>query len=190
MEQLKEKREEKRTRKEEIRENHHHHPRARVVTVDEIVECNGAYDRGISRRMLCDAAAKIGMPAEEVNEWLNYMEEVGWEFYDGKPVHNLNFRRSLRMWHKMKPLVKLERKPLVEVAELNRREKEKEAEAKRKREAIAANPKSWILCQERCANYIPGQGCKCGVKIPPAHQERQIPPEDCPNFISNGEEAV
>ena len=186
----KEKREEKRTRKEEIRENPPPPPRAREVTVDEIAECNGAFERGISRRVLADAANRIGMSAAEVNEWLAYMVEVDWGFSSGKPVHNANFRRSLRMWHVMRPQVRIARQSLVEVAELNRREEEKNAEAKRKRAAIAANPANWILCQERCANYIPGQGCKCGVPIPPAHQERQIPPEDCPKFISNAKEAV
>ena len=194
MNQLKETREEKRTRKEERKENLLLQ-NARELLVDNSVDnaktldaLHHAWERCILTKDLLDAARKIGMSAAELRAWLAYMEDVGWTLKGGDKVNSRNFRRPLRMWH----VIGLDRAARHNrtLTKTEREAKRREEEAKRKREAIAKDPKSWILCQERCANYIPGQGCKCGVKIPPAHQERQIPPEDCPHFISNGEEAV
>ena len=42
--------------------------------------------------------------------------------------------------------------------------------------------KDWGLCAERCANYG-GEGCACGVKIPPDRNEpRAFPPEECEHY--------
>ena len=74
-------------------------------------------------------------------------------------------------------------------AEAEEAEKRRQ-EAERKRlEEAAANPGAWELCDERCANYVAGFGCKCKVRIPPALQPRPIPPEECPSFKAKESEA-
>ena len=184
--------EEKRSRKEE-REKQQQQQRlatpSSVCPVDNSVDnpqlsaaWQHAWQRGILEADLAKCAALVGMSAAEVNDWLLYMESVDWKFSTGGKVTWRNFRRSLRMWHKIQERID-EKKSRREENRRVHREQRCDEEAKRKREALAANPKSWILCQERCANYIPGQGCKCGVTIPPAHQAHQIPPEECEGFV-------
>lgn len=186
---LKEKREEKRTRKEEIRENPQPQPRARELPVDGVEIHRGAYDRGITRYDIEVAAERIEMPAVEVNAWQDYMDEVGWTFADGLPVNGRNYRRSLRMWHRMEGEIAARRRPRGRLAdEVDTLKRRKEAERKRLEEA-AANPGAWELCEERCANYVAGFGCKCKVRIPPALQPRPIPPEECPLFKAKESEA-
>ena len=187
MERIKRNEKKREPEKEEIRETPPPPPRACELSVSLINKSSGAFERGISRERLCESAAIIGMSAAEVNQWQAYMDQIGWCFSNGQPLTWQTYRRSLRMWHIMRPQVKMRRKALYDACDEEEREKKKQDAAARKLKALVSKPESWILCQERCANYIPGQGCKCGVKIPPAHQERQIPPEDCPHFISNGE---
>jgi len=45
-------------------------------------------------------------------------------------------------------------------------------------------PTDWTLCRERCANCR-GDGCACGIKLPPACEARPRPPEECPRFVQS-----
>ena len=77
--------------------------------VDKIVDNSAAYARGITRKALAEAAAKIGATVDEVNAWQAYMDESLWTFKDGSKVNWRNFRRSLRMWHMIEEKMRKER---------------------------------------------------------------------------------
>ena len=189
MKQLKEKNE-KKNQKEIRKENPPPpHPRAReegivlVSDLNEIESRPSAYRRGILRTDLKDAANKIGMSAAEVNAWQHYMEEVAWRFTTGTRINYLNFRRSLRMWHKIEDKICEERMQNAAV------DNNSEAAKRLERSKLATlgmkaknDPSLWALCRERCENSDTC-GCKRGVTVPP---DRQLPrphrPEECPYF--------
>ena len=59
--------------------------------------CCGAFEMSL----VYDAAAVMSMTPKQANDWVRYMDEVGWCFTNGNDVTSKNFRRSLRMWMKM-----------------------------------------------------------------------------------------
>ena len=138
-----------------------------------------------------DAAERNDMSIEEVNCWMDFMDEVGWRFKDGTEVEKNTFARSLRMWHKVQPGIEAKaiswfhkrqrRAPMGEDYEEMERIK-KQREEKKLNAALSA-PNAWELCDERCAKFNP-DGCpKCRHwSIPPQLRERPIPPEQCPHF--------
>ena len=185
MKHLKEKNE-KKNQKEIRKENPPPpHPRAREEGIDlnDIERVPTAYDRGITRWHLKQAADVIDMTADEVNEWQEYMVACDWRFASGAHVTSINFRRSLRMWHKMEDIIRAER---FGQAPVEYRAAAAEKQLKNKVQGLMKiakiNPALWALCRERCENSDTC-GCKCGVKIPP---DRQVPrphrPEECPHF--------
>ena len=184
--------EEKRSRKEE-RENQQQQQRLATPSsrcpVDNSVDKNRranlmhhACERGILRKDIEDAAKSIGMSATEVNDWLEYMETIGWRMSNGHPVNGCNFRRPLRMWH----IVQMKIDERQSRREQNRREhriKQEEAERLRRLQKVAAKPEAWALCIERCANAKECGGCKCNVPYPPMLETpRSRPPEECAEF--------
>lgn len=190
MNELKEN-EEKRSRKKE-RENQQQQRLATpspVCPVDKSVDNNrlanllhNAWKRGITRNDLADAAESIGMSAAEVTEWLEYMETIGWRMSNGHPVNGCNFRRPLRMWHKIEERIKARRERRGGSAE-REAEKRKAAEVERMRKMYedSKKPASWTLCNERCAF---AEACGCAKKhlIPPQLRSYPIPPQDCDGF--------
>ena len=86
MNELKENKE-KKDQKENTREKQQPPPRTREVFVDDIVHNPTAWKRGITRKLLAEAANVIGMSADEVNAWQRYMDESGWYFTNGRPVN-------------------------------------------------------------------------------------------------------
>lgn len=181
MNSLREKNEEK--KQEKIRkENQQQQPRAReavLISLDDIKPVARAIDNGITRVEIKECADKIGMTAKEVNEWLEYMDQVGFRFTNGHAVNGNNFRRSLRMWHK------------VEVGnsdnqEAGRGESKRATREEIKRVALIARAKVdtslWELCRERCGNAAKC-GCRRGVAVPPnMEQPRPFAPEECEHF--------
>ena len=141
-----------------------------------------AWERGITRNDLEDAAENIGMSAAEVTEWLEYMETIGWRMSNGHPVNGCNFRRPLRMWHKIEERIKARRERRGGSAE-REAEKRKAAEVERMRKMYedSKKPASWTLCNERCAF---AEVCGCAKKhlIPPQLRSYPIPPQDCDGF--------
>lgn len=150
--------------------------------------------------MVFNAALRIGMPLQEAEAWIRYMDDVGWCFKNGNPVNARNFRRPLRLWHVMEgqlaekrlesrrasPAARLE----AERQECERRNAIAKADAVRK---ASLSVEAWTLCAERCANYLPTSldgkpipVCGRGVMIPPQMQDRPIPPEQCPRFAAIG----
>lgn len=185
MKQLKEKNE-KKNQKELRKENHHHHhPRAREegIDIDAITMVPSAYSRGITPKLLKETADKIGMSAQEVNAWLDYMDGCGWRFKSDNKVNYVNFRRSLRMWHKTEEKIREERMQNAAV------DNSGEAAKRLVRSKLATlgmkaknDPSLWALCRERCENSDTC-GCKRGVTIPPDRQQpRPHRPEECPYF--------
>ena len=194
--------EEKRSRKEE-RENQQQQRLATPSSscpVDNSVENQQlsaarqhAYRRGILEVDIEECAAAVGMNADEVNGWLLYMESVGWKFTTGGKVNGLNFRRSLRMWHKVNEQIE-ERKSRREEnrrehrrAQMEREDERRKEAARQKFDALRAkaeeDPKVWTLCRERCANAKECGGCEKCHKIPPALiPPRGFPPEECVDF--------
>ena len=179
MNRLKEKREE-RTR-EESKENQQQQPRVREASLfggHDIMQ--HAWQRGITAKDLEEARQRLGAKAEDVTAWLKYMDEVGWRFANGKPVNGMNFLRPFRMWVKVEVRLADERGygrgrarpgPKVESA----------AERTARLMKIAADPKAWELCAERCMHFADGR-CLCGVAVPPMHQPHPHPPEECARF--------
>ncbi|MBR1920666.1 MAG: hypothetical protein IJ829_01525 [Kiritimatiellae bacterium] len=181
MDQLKEK-EEKRS-KREVKENLLLQRRAREAGfryADFGPRCQFALDqlwgRGILNNDIWRTAGKLGMTKREVADWLLYLDDTGYVLGDGRPLTRLNFRRPMRMWHKV----------AVREGETGEAEAERSAaepSPKRSRAlALAEKPESWALCRERCKWAREGAGCAKGVKVPPDHAERPIPPEECPCF--------
>ena len=182
--------EEKRSRKEE-RENQQQQRLATPSSfchVDKSVDnrranlLHQAWERGILVSDLHAAAERIGMSAAEVGDWLEYMDDNGWTLRDGVRVNGRNFRRPLRMWHKVQEQIdKREAK-----RSQNRREhriKQAEAERLRLLQKAAAKPGAWQLCHERCAF---AKKCGCGLEkpylIPPQLRAHRIAPEDCKGY--------
>ena len=187
MNSLKEK-EEKRSRKEE-RENQQQQQRQAAPLSECGILLEHAWQRGILLKDLESAAKTIGMREDEVSGWLQYMEEVGWKLTTGQFVHYNNFRRSLRMWHKIQQRID-ERMVRSREDRAEARRKKETASQQKKMEKIAASPHAWELCKERCANFIDGK-CRCGVVCPPAWQlPRSRPPEDCEYFIAKNREGA
>ena len=188
MNELKEKNERKNQRKTR-KENQQQQPRAREeVKASDIESRPSAHVRGITRKDLAEAANIIHMPASEVNEWQHYMRECGWRFKTGACVNWLNFRRSLRMWHKVEEQIRIEDREIggirpnaADLAEKQRHDKVDELIRKARTDASL-----WALCKERCWNANKnGIGCLCGIEIPPDRDpERPIPPEQCYSFLS------
>ncbi|MBR3221481.1 MAG: hypothetical protein IKF72_04545 [Kiritimatiellae bacterium] len=146
---------------------------------------NSAWNCGIVRRDLDDVAAKIGMDEAEVFDWLKYMDEVGWQMSNGQPVNAFNFRRPLRMWHKVQERIDGS-KARREQNRREHRQRQEEANQLRRAQKVAADPAAWELCRERCANAKERGGCACGVACPPAHLPRPVPPQECPRFAAKG----
>ena len=103
----KEKEENERSKGKEVKEtHHHHHARASGDCLDRTLCGIGSkcWNLGITPLMLVEAADKIGMDDDEVNDWLKYMDEVGWTFYNGNAVTARSFARccwavrSRRSW--------------------------------------------------------------------------------------------
>ena len=191
MNELKEN-EEKRSRKEE-RERQQQQQRLATPSsccpVDNSVDNNRranllhhAWERGILRRELEAAAENIGMSASEVNDWLEYMENIGWRMSNGHPVNGLNFRRPLRMWHKVQERID-EREERRRQNRREHRAKQEEAERLRRMQKAAAKPESWALCRERCA-FAEACGCAKKHTIPPQLRPHLIPPEECADFAA------
>ena len=180
---LKEK-DEKRSRKEE-RENQQQqqqqHQRAREGLAVHKLSAE-ALRHGMTCKDLVAAANAIGMNAGEVNGWLRYMESVGWTFSNGAPVNGRNFRRPLRMWHKIEERINARRERRGGSAE-REAEKRRAAEVERMRKMYedSKKPASWTLCNERCAF---AENCGCAKKhlIPPQLRSYPIAPEDCKGF--------
>jgi hypothetical protein len=190
MNELKEKNERKNQRKTR-KENQQQQPRAREVKQVAVEFNPNAWDRGITCTALKETAEKMGMPIEEVNDWQRYMDITGWVFGSGSRVHGGNFRRSLRMWHKVAERIKKEegegsgiRPNAADLAEKQRHDKVVELIRKARTDASL-----WALCKERCWNVNKnGVGCCCGVEIPPDRDpERPLPPEQCYMFLGKGE---
>lgn len=181
MNSLREKNEEK--KQEKLRKENQllqQQPRARE-SVDNNrggVESMAAWAHGITRKDLKEAADKIGMTAREVNQWIRYMEQVGWTFASGHPVNGCNFRRPLRMWHKIELKIREEKQLLALADEYNRQAKKNAA----LREQANSDPSMWVLCRERCKNAAEC-GCRRGVAVPPdRRQPRPFAPEECEHF--------
>ena len=77
------------------------YPKPRVVRSCYSVVCFGE----IKASAVYDAAERIGMTIEEVNCWMDFMDEIGWRFKDGTEVDKDTFARSPRMWHKVQPAI-------------------------------------------------------------------------------------
>ena len=178
MNPLRENEKEKNQKKEEER-IHHPHPRA-CEGVD-IQAYSEAWQRGFTTQVFNDLADHVGLTCEQRKAWLKYMHEVGWCFYDGKPVTPINCLRSMRMWRKVdERMAQRDCRKSGETASRNEYEVQKEREAA-KRKAQAENPANWELCAERCGCYCKGE-CACGCTIPPQLRERPIAPEECEGY--------
>ena len=140
-----------------------------------------AWERGIIRQDLMQAAVKIGMTDAELEAWLKYMSEVDWTFTDGGKVNCRNFRRSLRMWHKTEARIS-ERVGSRREAKAEQKRREAEEAEKQRLKSAAMDPGAWELCKERCAFAKEPMGCAFGMKIPPSAFARPIPPQECPKF--------
>jgi hypothetical protein len=187
MNQLKEKN--KKKKQKELRKENQQppQPRAREIDIEAIDYVPNAWLRGITRADLKKTAERIGMSAYEVNEWQKYMQICGWRFATCEHVNYINFRRSLRMWHKIEEQIREER---LKRGETYHDQCEAIAEVNHKRKVQAViiqsrvRPQMWALCKERCINVSDdGCGCLYGVKIPPdKHPDNPYPPEKCPHF--------
>ena len=167
------------------------YPKPRVVRSCYSVVCFGE----IKASAVYDAAERIGMTIEEVNCWMDFMDEVGWRFKDGTQVTKNTFARSLRMWHKVQPKIVAETisrlhktQRLAQMGcDFEEMERIKKSIAEKKLKAALSEPNAWELCDERCANFC-ADGCpKCKHwSIPPQLRERPIPPEQCLHFKAKG----
>ena len=187
MNQLKETREER--SKEESKEKRLLLPRARERSLfGDPDSVHHAWERGILTRDLEEARQKIGASVEDVSEWLSYMDAVDWCFTTGGRVTGRNFRRSLRMWCVFKREYG-ERRGGRRGVESAQPKRESEAERRERLAKIAADPKSWTLCEERCEHWRGGR-CSRGVTVPPMHNPHPHPPEECPRYAAKRGEAA
>ena len=183
MSELKEN-EEKRSRKEDREKQQQQRARELNATL-EILPLPSAFERGITRRDLVNAAVLNEMSAAEVMDWQRYMESVGWRLKDGVCVSWRNFRRSLRMWHKKQIEIDARKDRRGGSAE---REAEKRKAAEKAKEAervkAAAKPGAWQLCRERCRYGLTCGACGAAPRytIPPQLREHPIAPEDCKGY--------
>ena len=155
------------------------------------------WNLGITPLMLVEAADKIGMDDDEVNDWLKYMDEVGWTLTGGDPLTARNFRRPLRMWHKMQCRVEASQsRGMGRIDQLREDGLKRQRQAARKRrESESCKPEAWVLCRERCAMYNGGDDARCGFcragfRTPPQLRDRPCPPEECPRFAALDGEVV
>ena len=190
----KEKEENERSKGKEVKETHHHHHHARASgdCLDRTLCGIGSkcWNLGITPLMLVEAADKIGMDDDEVNDWLKYMDEVGWTFNNGNAVTARNFRRPLRMWHKMQCRVEASQSRGMGRIDQLREDglKRQRQAAQSRRVSESCKPEAWELCRERCAMYNGGDDARCGFcragfRTPPQLRERPCPPEECPRFV-------
>ena len=130
-------------------------------------------------------AAKMRL-VMDVAHFHDHYTSNGWKISGRAPMKD--WRAAMRNWARrekaVRPLTAYERKR----AEF---ELEAEAIAARKeasrRAAIAAlTERDWSLCREACRNCGASGGCLAGVAVPPAHQPRNCPPEECPYFAKGG----
>ena len=178
MNPLRENEKEKNQKKEEERK---HHPHPRACEGVDIQAYSEAWQRGFTTQVFNDLADHVGLTCEQRKAWLKYMHEVGWCFYDGKPVTPINCLRSMRMWRVVdERIAHHDCRKAGETASRNEYEVQKEREAA-KRKAQAENPANWELCAERCGCYCQGE-CACGCTIPPQLRERPIAPEECEGY--------
>ena len=195
MNHLKEK--QKESNKERIRENPP--PPMRLRHARSSVLCRGEFKAGD----VYAAAYRIdGMTIDEACDWIDYMQEVDWVFANGQDVNGKNFRRSLRMWHRVDARVKAAR--AAEALMVSKRHKRATfggvgadyEEIERIKAKVAAEKKAkamaedgaWTLCEERCAEFR-AEGCvRCRHwSVPPQLRERPVPPEECIHFKAKGE---
>ena len=144
------------------------------------------------RPLALDWARRFGYDVALVDKWIAYEEEQDWRFSTGTPVTALNFRRPLRMFMLVEREIaarqarraanRAEHRATQEEREQERLRERQRVLAEDRREKIAAKPESWALCRERCKWAREGAGCSKGVRVPPDHAERPIPPEECPCF--------
>ena len=208
--------------REETELHHHHHlARARLVEsvsqsfvgtaakreIDSLLCCPPeSHEHGIKSDFLIPVAVNMGVDATMLAEWLQYMNDVGWKFYDDRRIDHRNYRRSLRMWREMSVRVAEDKRRDDArggvVGYLNRIDKLREDGLKRqrqaaqsRRESASVKPESWELCRERCAMYNGGDDARCGFcragfRTPPQLRERPCPPEECPRFAALDGEVV
>ena len=197
----KEKEETERSKGKEVKEiRHRHSARASGDCLGPSLCGAGseAWKRGITKLMLVEAADKIGMDDDEVCEWLKYMDEVGWTLNDGVPVTARNFRRPLRMWHRVKGEVdaKHTRGGTSRMEQLREDGLKRQRQAAQsRRESESCKPEAWVLCRERCAMYnrlekCPVAFCRAGYVTPPQLRDRPCPPEECPRFAALDGEVI
>ena len=141
--------------------------------------CCGAFEMSL----VYDAAAVMSMTPKQANDWVRYMDEVGWCFTNGNDVTSKNFRRSLRMWMKMSEKIekrasRIRKRNCADAVDYEALAKER-AEAKRREKA--KDPREWEMCKERCTNCLEGGGCPT-FAIPPQLREWPITSEECPGF--------
>ncbi len=175
--------EEKRSRKEE-RENRLLRRTRELAEFDSVEVLPSAFERGITRRDLVNAAIQLEMSAAEVMAWQRYMDFNEWRSKDGLPVTGRGFRRPLRMWHLKQAEIDARKERRGSSAE---REAEKRKAAERAKEAervkLAAEPGAWELCWQRCKHAKAGGGCAAKCPFPPTLAlPRPRPPEDCKGF--------
>ena len=196
MNPLRENEKEKNQKKEEERKQH---PHPRACEGVDIQAYSEAWQRGFTTQVFNDLADHVGLTCEQRKAWLKYMNEVGWCFYDGKPVTPINCLRSMRMWRVVDERMAAEAKSggrasTATKAFQNEYEVMKQREAA-KRIEMATKPENWELCSERCKHCIEGVSfstttgektayCSCvrGYTIPPPVRERPIAPEECAGF--------
>ena len=130
-----------------------------------------------------DYAAKCKMTEVQANDWVDFMNQVGWVFTNGTEVNGKTFGRSLRMWgktaEKIESRAKRRRKRNI-VGDVDYEAQAKEREEKKRNEK-AKDPREWEMCKERCANCLEGGGCPA-FRVPPQLREWPLNAEECPGF--------
>ena len=161
----------------------------RLAEIADRVNCMSnrrAFDQP-GRDEVMRAAQKMNVSAAIAEAWLTYMENVDWRHKDGSYVTSANFRRSLRAWHEKEgQLVRnkahsMTPQGLKEKAARDNLRRKEEME-KRRLKADIQDPASWILCEERCANYRGNCICAEGFSVPPQMRSWPVPPEQCSLF--------
>ena len=171
---------EDRERTKEIEENQQQQQRLIRAGTSDV--CYGK----MKMQTIYEAALDNRMSIEEANDWVDFMDEIGWVHTNGDDIRDKNFRRSLRMWHKSVAKIEAQKAAILRRSRRNHvSEVDYDAQAKERankiREAKAKDPAEWELCRERCTNCLECGGCPC-FRIPPQLRERPIPPEECPGF--------
>lgn len=116
------------------------------------------------------ATTAMGVPEYYARWWYAEMMARDWTDTQGRMIGNRNWRSVLKSWYnRAKP------------DELARIESEAKAA---KKSAPNVEPKDWVLCAERCANYRKGFKCAAGCKIPPPKTANPHPPEECIHYMA------